>query len=132
MAVLTCLGLTTSGCAYGELRQVLRNEVASEIDCGAVQVEPRNEAYLKGAREGDNDWKVRGCGVVRTYTCPPDDGLVQYGSTGCTFVEGDADAPELAEDEGEDLLDTPLDDAEADVEADVEADEAGTETDPAE
>ena len=111
--------MTVSGCAYGEIRHVLRNEVASELDCPSVSVEPRNPPYMQGAREGDNDWKVRGCGTVRTYTCPPDDGMVAYGSTGCTFVDGDVDAPELAKDEGEDLLAAPPGDAPAEEAGDA-------------
>lgn len=108
VALVSLSALTLSACAYGELRQVLRAQVASELDCPGVTVEPRNVAALKGTRDGDDQWKVRGCGVVRTYTCGAEgDDLVSYGSPGCTFVDGDVDAPELSTDDGGDLLDEP-------------------------
>lgn len=107
---LCSLALAAGGCVYGELRQVLRTEVAAELDCPGVTVEPRNNEALRGSRDGDDQWKVRGCGVVRTYTCKAaGDETVTYGSTGCTYVDGDVDAPKLAVDTTEDLLDEDAD-----------------------
>lgn len=104
--LLCSLTLAAGGCAYGELRQVLRAEVAAELDCPAVTVEPRNSEALRGSRDGDDQWKVRGCEVVRTYTCKAaGDEMVSYDDSGCSYVDGDVDAPKLATDESENLLD---------------------------
>lgn len=98
-------GLAAGGCAYGELRQVLRTEVAAELDCPSITVEPRNSEALRGARDGDDQWKVRGCGIVRTYTCAAaGDDMVSYDGSGCSYVDGDVDAPKLATDDSPDLL----------------------------
>jgi hypothetical protein len=72
------------GCAYGELRQVLRAQVASETDCGDVTVES-SSVYAPGHKP--NQFRVRGCGVDRTYDCPKSEGLVSYGAKVCTYVD---------------------------------------------
>jgi hypothetical protein len=84
--VMTLLG---SGCAYGELRQVLRAEFASETGCREVSIRRRDTWYAYS----ENFYKVSGCGQLRSYTCPAGDGIVKYGSSGCTWVAGDMDAP---------------------------------------
>jgi hypothetical protein len=91
MMVLMVLGVAaTSGCAYGEVRQVIRAQFASEFNCPEVQLRKRDSWY---AQDNPNQFKVTGCGKVRTYTCDKEVGLVSYDSPACKFVEGDADAP---------------------------------------
>jgi hypothetical protein len=80
------------GCAYGEVRQVVRAQFASELDCPEVFIIKRDAWYQY---ESPNQFKVKGCGVMRTYTCPVDAGRVSYGEPACTWIEGDADAPKL-------------------------------------
>jgi hypothetical protein len=81
-----------SGCAYGELRQVLRAEFASETKCRDVSIRRRDTWYAYS----ENFFKVSGCGQLRSYTCPKGEGIVKYGSSGCTWVNGDMDAPQNA------------------------------------
>jgi hypothetical protein len=76
--------LALGGCAYGELKQVLRAQVASEISCGDVTIE-RSSPYAPGYKPGQ--YRVKGCGVDRTYECPKDTGLVSYNSKICTYVD---------------------------------------------
>ena len=83
---------TVSGCAYGEVSQVLRTQVASEADCPEILVTKKGLKYFDEDLEVDK-YMVSGCGMLRTYTCPAEDGLVKYGSEPCTFVEGDPDRP---------------------------------------
>jgi len=64
------------GCAYGELDQVLRAEVATETKCTDVVVKPA-AAFERGWKP--NQYKVSGCGVDRVYTCDRG-GLVEYAS----------------------------------------------------
>lgn len=91
MMALVVLGVVaTSGCAYGEVRQVIRAQFASEFNCPEVQLRKRDSWY---AQDNPNQFKVTGCGKVRTYTCDKEVGLVSYDSPACKFVEGDADAP---------------------------------------
>jgi hypothetical protein len=91
LCVALCAGL---GCAYGELRQVVRAQFASELDCPEVFIVKRDAWYQY---ENPNQFKVTGCGVVRSYTCPPEaSGRVSYDEQQCTWVEGDADAPKMA------------------------------------
>jgi hypothetical protein len=85
--------LLLGGCAYGEVRQVVRAQFASELDCPEVLLKKRELWY---SYEGPDQFKAIGCGHVRTYTCPKS-GLVSYDEPVCTFVEGDADAPKMAE-----------------------------------
>jgi hypothetical protein len=88
------------GCAYGEIRQVVRAQFASELDCPEVFIIKRDAWYQY---ENPNQFKVTGCGVMRTYTCPPEaTGRVSYDEPQCTWVEGDADAPKMAEPKPED------------------------------
>ena len=84
------LALVASGCAYGEVKQVLRAQFASELNCSEVHMRRRDTWY---AYDGPEQYKISGCGVMRTYTCPDTKGLVSYGSAPCTFVNGYADAP---------------------------------------
>jgi hypothetical protein len=82
------------GCAYGEVRQVVRAQFASELDCPEVFIVKRDAWYQY---ENPNQFKVTGCGVMRTYTCPKEaSGRVSYDEPACTWVEGDADAPKMA------------------------------------
>ena len=106
--VFTAAVITSSGCAYGEMQEVLRTSLASEHDCPEVKVVPRNRPHLRELRpDYNNQYRVTGCGLRRMYTCPAESGLVEYGTAArCTFVEGDPNSPELApmepntEDEG--------------------------------
>jgi hypothetical protein len=92
--VLVVLGvLAASGCAYGEVRQVIRAQFASDYNCPEVQLRKRDTWY---AQDNPNQFKVTGCGKVRTYTCDQDVGLVSYDKPACKWVEGDADAPGAA------------------------------------
>jgi hypothetical protein len=83
------LGLTVGsalllfGCAYGEMRQVLRAQVASEADCPELKVTPV-PVYAEGYQE--NQYKVVGCGIDRVYTCNDSGGLVKFGSADCKFA----------------------------------------------
>ena len=85
--------LLLGGCAYGEVRQVVRAQFMSELDCNEVVLKKRELWY---SYAGPDQFKAMGCGHVRTYTCP-ESGLVSYDKPVCTFVEGDADAPKMAE-----------------------------------
>jgi hypothetical protein len=100
--------LLLGGCAYGEVRQVVRAQFATEFDCPEVLLKKRELWY---SYEGPDQFKAIGCGRVRTYTCPKS-GLVSYDEPVCTFVEGDADAPKMAEmtPEGEEDIQPPPDD----------------------
>jgi hypothetical protein len=82
-AVLAFVVLS-SGCAYGELRQVLRAEVASEADCPDVVVQ-KTSPFAPGYKE--NQFLVRGCSVDRVYTCTGK-GMVKYGHSECTYTAG--------------------------------------------
>jgi hypothetical protein len=82
-AVLAFVVLS-SGCAYGDLRQVLRAEVASEAKCGEVVVK-KQSPFQPGYKE--NQYLVRGCDVDRIYTCKQE-GLVRYGHADCTYAAG--------------------------------------------
>ena len=97
------LGLTSAvllsellvGCAYGEMRQVLRAEVASEANCPELQV-TKVPVYAEGYAE--NQYKVLGCGIDRVYTCHDTDpgGLVKFGSADCKYVAKAAPKPAAA------------------------------------
>jgi hypothetical protein len=94
MMVLVVLGVAlASGCAYGEVRQVIRAQFASEFNCPEVQLRKRDSWY---AQDNPNQFKVSGCGKIRTYTCDKEMGLVSYDKPACKWVEGDADAPGAA------------------------------------
>ena len=113
------------GCAYGEVRQVVRAQFASELDCPEVQIQRRNAWY---GYDTGNQFKVSGCGVMRTYTCNDPDGRVSYDEPACTWVEGDADAPKIAAPRPEDEA---LDEASPDESAPLEpAAEEPAESDP--
>jgi hypothetical protein len=87
------------GCAYGEVRQVIRAQFASELNCSDVLIKRRDSWY---AYEGPDQYKVMGCGEVRTYTCAPHQGLTSYDKPACPWVKGDADAPTHTADASED------------------------------
>lgn len=84
LLTLASAALALSGCAYGELKQVLRAQVAAETSCGDVTIES-SPMYQPGFKPGQ--YRVKGCGVDRTYNCPKEEGLVSYGDKVCTFVD---------------------------------------------
>jgi hypothetical protein len=81
------------GCAYGEMRQVLRAQVASEANCPELQVS-KVPAYAEGYAE--NQYKVLGCGIDRVYTCNDTGGLVKFGNADCKYVAKAAPKPAAA------------------------------------
>ncbi len=97
-----CLALfSAAGCAYGEVRQVIRAQFASELNCPEVTLKRRALWYVS---DEPDQYMVTGCGVVRTYSCPNVSGLVSYDKPPCTYVNGNADAPKeavMAPEEGE-------------------------------
>ena len=107
VAVFGLLGASVvGGCAYGEVRQVVRAQFASELDCPEVQIKRRDAWY---GYDTVNQFKVSGCGVMRTYTCNDPDGRVSYDEPACTWVAGDADAPKMAAPMPEDgAMDEPM------------------------
>jgi hypothetical protein len=111
LGLAASLALLFSGCAYGEMRQVLRAQVASEANCPELKV-TAVPAYAEGYTE--NQYKVLGCGIDRVYTCNDPGGLVKYGDADCKYVAAAAPkAPAAAPaaddssggDEGEPLSD---------------------------
>jgi hypothetical protein len=92
LALVLFSALFSTGCAYGELQQVLRAEVASEADCAEVVVQ-KSSPYAPGYK--DNQYTVRGCKVDRIYTCR-NQGMVAYGHADCTYVAGGTAAPAAA------------------------------------
>lgn len=90
------------GCAYGEMRQVLRAQVATEANCPEIQIS-KVPPYAEGYAE--NQYKVVGCGIDRVYTCNDPGGLVKFGNADCKFVAAAAPkapaAPAPAEDSGD-------------------------------
>lgn len=98
--VCLCL-LLLAGCAYGELKQVLRAQVAAETNCGDLTVET-TPMYQPNHKPGT--YRVKGCDVDRTYECPEDDGLVSYGDKVCKPVAAPATPPPVA---AEPALDDP-------------------------
>ncbi len=92
--VALCLPLlSAAGCAYGEVRQVIRAQFASELNCPEVTLKHRALWYVS---DSPDQYLVTGCGVVRTYSCPNVSGLVSYDTPPCTYVNGNADAPKRA------------------------------------
>jgi len=81
------------GCAYGEMRQVLRAQVASEANCPELQV-TKVPAYAEGYAE--NQYKVLGCGIDRVYTCNDPGGFVKFGDADCKYVAAAAPKPAAA------------------------------------
>lgn len=82
------LVLCSAGCAYGELRQVLRAQVASESNCPEISV-TKSPPFLPGYKE--HQFVVKGCNIDRIYNCP-DEGMTTYGHANCTYVESAAAA----------------------------------------
>lgn len=70
------------GCAYGEMRYVLRSQVAKESGCADLTVE-KQSPYAQGYTP--NNYVIKGCGIDRVYTCQDDGGLVKYGSAQCSY-----------------------------------------------
>jgi hypothetical protein len=103
------------GCAYGEMPQVLRAQVASEAGCPEIVVQ-QAPAYM-GMSE--SQYKVRGCGIERVYTCNnPSGGMVKFGSADCSYVAAGAPkapavdaapAPGAADPDADPALDEPSD-----------------------
>lgn len=115
LSMIACAGL---GCAYGEIRQVVRAQFASELDCPEVFIVKRDAWYQY---QNPNQFKVKGCGVVRTYTCPPDsDGRVSYDEPACKWVEGDADAPKINITPADDEMLEPLPPMDEDLQDDAQ------------
>jgi len=130
------LAATASGCAYGSVRQVLRAQFASDVDCSAITIKRRNFWYVS---DNPHQYKISGCGVMRTYTCTQEDadGLISYDEPACKWEEGDADAPkpkarpaQPADDDmydepepyqPDDSMDEPGSDSDADLDADLDA-----------
>lgn len=80
-----------TGCAYGEMPQVLRAQVASEAKCPDIEV-TQAPAYTPGFDE--HQYKVRGCGIDRVYTCKnPADSMVKFGSADCSYVAAGTPKP---------------------------------------
>ncbi|MGD8859851.1 MAG: hypothetical protein PVI30_07555 [Myxococcales bacterium] len=96
-----------SGCAHSDMRTVLRAQFATELDCPEVQIQKRQLWY---ASKSPHQYKITGCGVVRTYTCPETDELVSYDEPQCTWVEGDADAPTINQPESDSAVDESMSD----------------------
>ena len=90
VGMLGSLALLVTGCAYGELKQVLRAQVASETNCADVSVEQQSLSQ-PGHKPGQ--YRVKGCGVDRVYECPKDEGLVSYNSKVCSYVDAHAAKP---------------------------------------
>jgi len=117
------LPLLVGACAYGEIRQVLRAEFANELDCPEVQIQKKGFSYLEENPDAER-YLLKGCGVMRTYTCPPDQGMVPYEESGCTWTEGDADREKYASEEpGEETAGGEDDAAESDDGPDDDADD---------
>ncbi|MEY4575943.1 MAG: hypothetical protein RL701_646 [Pseudomonadota bacterium] len=82
---LLAVGGLLSGCAYGQMTQVLRAQVASETDCSTLVVKPTTPY---AANYQPNQYTVRGCNVDRVYTCKGEAGLVEYGDADCKVTAG--------------------------------------------
>jgi len=98
-ACLLAALFTLSGCAYGQMTQVLRTQVASETDCPETKVVKRQ--VYDGA--GENEYEVTGCGESRNYVCPADEGLFSYDEPICTLGADDS-KPKLAAMGDDDVL----------------------------
>jgi len=92
MSLAIALAASSSGCAYGGVRQVLRAQFASDTGCSAVTIKKRDFWYVA---DNPHQYKIFGCGVMRTYTCTKEDaeGLISYDEPACKWEEGDSDAP---------------------------------------
>jgi len=104
------LSSLAAGCAYGEMPQVLRAQVATEASCPEVVVQ---QAPPYSAEQNENQFTVRGCGIDRVYTCKGDtSGLVKFGSADCSYVargapaQGAAPAPPAPAPAGEPELES--------------------------
>jgi hypothetical protein len=123
------LAATGSGCAYGSVRQVLRAQFASDVGCADVTIKKRDFWYVS---DNPHQYKISGCGVMRTYTCTQEDAdsLISYDEPACKWEEGDADAPkpktmapaDPMDDEAGDSMDEPDDSMDAPAESDSDMD----------
>lgn len=134
------LAASSSGCAYGGVRQVIRAQFASDTGCSTVTLKKRDFWYIS---DNPHQYKVSGCGVMRTYTCTQEDadGLVSYDEPACKWEEGDADAPKpkshepanpmdddmggdpgMMDDEPADTMDEPASDSSSDDGLDADGD----------
>lgn len=87
---LVALGFLGTGCVYGDLKQVLRTQVAAETDCDYVTIQKVHE--YTGAPPGQ--YKTLGCGETRIYQCPPADELFSYDDEICELTsERETGAP---------------------------------------
>jgi hypothetical protein len=109
--------LVLGGCAYGELKQVIRAQVASEASCPDVTIESAS-AFQPGYQPGL--YRVKGCGVDRIYECPKETGLVSYGSKVCTFKDARAPAAAAPAPEPPPLEEEPLEEPAAPLDAPAE------------
>jgi hypothetical protein len=100
---LALLVLSSGACAYGQLRHVLRAQVASEANCPEISV-VKSVPYQPGYK--DHQYLVKGCGVDRIYTCRKE-GLTKYGHAECTYVEGSSTFKPAAAAEPSPGLDEP-------------------------
>ncbi|MET0386672.1 MAG: hypothetical protein ABW321_11975 [Polyangiales bacterium] len=83
--------LQLSACAYGQMSQVLRADVASESDCPSLVVK-KTSPFSGGYQP--NQYSVRGCNIDRVYTCKGE-GLAKFGSaaTDCSFTASGQQKP---------------------------------------
>lgn len=110
LAAGAALAASASGCAYGNVRQVLRAQFASDVGCSAVTIKKRDFWYVA---DNPHQYKISGCGVMRTYTCTAEDaeGLLSYDEPACKWEEGDADAPKPKTTDMGDSMDDGMDDS---------------------
>ena len=130
---LVLMMFVAAGCAYGEIRPVLRADFASDLRCADVRVENKGLAYVTETSKTQR-YRVTGRGAERTYTCPRDAGLVSYDKPPCTWVEGDPDQPKAATAHPgtEDPFAEQASDAAGEAPPAVEPSPAATESAPAE
>jgi hypothetical protein len=92
-SLLVLFALSFSGCAYGEMRYVLRSQVAKESGCADLMVQ-KQSPYAPGYTP--NNYVIRGCGIERVYSCQDDGGLVKYGSAQCSYKATNVPPPAAA------------------------------------
>lgn len=84
LLLLPVLGFSVSGCAYGSVQNVLRAQIASEMDCPEMRVRTR-PIYEVGSVPGH--YTASGCGIKRIYECPKDAGMVSYDEQVCSLLD---------------------------------------------
>lgn len=91
--LLLALTALSGGCAYGEMTQVIRAQVATETDCTNVVVR-RATSFTPGVQPGTSIYLVTGCDKLeRFYTCKDDDGGLASYDTKCEFKQGAPSMP---------------------------------------